>query len=87
MNANHGDKIKYFSLQNSFLNRQKLQKIVPSYNFTETVPDNFLVNSSFPQLRDYQSEDVKYLGELSSGAIFSEMRTGKTPTALMTFQK
>jgi len=87
LNANHEDKIRYFSLSNNFLNRQKLQKIVPSYKFSKTVPDSLLVNSSLPQLRNYQTEDVKFLSKLKSIAIFSEMRTGKTPTALMTFQK
>ena len=34
-------------------------------------------------LRPYQKEDVAFLSRLQAGALFSEQRTGKTPTALM----
>ena len=87
LNANQEDKLKYYSLPANFLNCQKLQKIVPDYNFSAITPNFSSINTSPPQLRDYQLEDVKFLSQLKSAAIFSEMRTGKTPTALMTFQK
>lgn len=35
-------------------------------------------------LRPYQKEDVLFLEQLNAAGIFNEMRTGKTPTALMT---
>ena len=37
-----------------------------------------------PELRPYQKEDVLFLEKLDAVGIFNEMRTGKTPTALMT---
>ncbi|CAG8594221.1 10648_t:CDS:10 [Ambispora gerdemannii] len=43
--------------------------------------------SSEQQLRNYQLADVNFLSQLKSGAVFSEMRTGKTPTTLMTFHQ
>ncbi|CAG8748616.1 14654_t:CDS:1, partial [Ambispora leptoticha] len=45
------------------------------------------IDAKPPFLRDYQLADVKFLSQLKSVAIFSEMRTGKTPIALMTFQQ
>lgn len=36
------------------------------------------------ELRPYQREDVLFLEKLNAVGIFNEMRTGKTPTALMT---
>ena len=35
-------------------------------------------------LRPYQKEDVLFLEKLNAAGIFNQMRTGKTPTALMT---
>jgi hypothetical protein len=50
--------------------------------------DNFSqTNTDFLQLRNYQTEDVQFLSKLKNVAIFSEMRTGKTPISLMTFDK
>lgn len=83
LNANQENKFKYYSLPLNFLNCQKIQKIVPNYSFPTLSTEK---NSNF-QLRVYQQEDVKFLSQLKSAAIFSEMRTGKTPTALMTFQQ
>ena len=87
LNANCEDKLKYYSLSATLLNCQKLQKIVPNYDFSATIANFSSVNFKSPSLRGYQLEDVKFLSQLKSVAIFSEMRTGKTPTALMTFQQ
>lgn len=38
---------------------------------------------NFDKLRDYQKEDVKKITEVGCLGIFSEQRTGKTPTALI----
>jgi hypothetical protein len=38
-------------------------------------------------LRDYQKVDVEFLKHKKSIAIFNEMRTGKTPTALSIYNK
>ena len=87
LNASQTNKNKYYLLPFNFLNYQKLTKIVPSYNFPPLTPNSLSTCPSNFQLRIYQQEDVNFLSQLQSGAIFSEMRTGKTPTALMTFQK
>jgi len=39
------------------------------------------------KLRDYQKADVELLSQQKAIAIFNEMRTGKTPTALNIFKK
>jgi hypothetical protein len=39
------------------------------------------------ELRPYQRADVELLSQQKAIAIFNEMRTGKTPTALHIFQK
>jgi SNF2 family DNA or RNA helicase len=87
-NADHEKTPKHYSLPFNFLNCQKLQKIVSDCDFS-TVINNVspIFNPQTPQLRKYQLEDVKFLSQLKSVAIFSEMRTGKTPTALMTFRQ
>jgi hypothetical protein len=87
LNANHGNRLKYYFLPTTLLNCQKLQKIAPNYDFSTIITNISSTNTSPPQLRDYQQEDVQFLSQLKSVAIFSEMRTGKTPTALITFQK
>src|SRR5256885_48797 len=87
LNANHGEKLKYYFLTTNLLNCQKLQKIIPNYDFSEIITKVSSINNNLPQLRNYQQEDVKFLSRLKSVAIFSEMRTGKTPIALMAFQK
>lgn len=38
------------------------------------------------ELRDYQKEDVEFIKTLNSVGIFSQQRTGKTPTALMSLK-
>lgn len=40
-----------------------------------------------PELRPYQLEDVEFLSKRTRSACFNEQRTGKTPTALKTFEK
>ena len=37
-----------------------------------------------PELRPYQKEDVLFLEKLDAAGIFNQMRTGKSPTALIT---
>jgi hypothetical protein len=86
LNANQESKLKHYSLTANPLNGRKLQKIVPNYDFSSVIT-SFSVETKFPSLRDYQLADVKFLSQLKSVAIFSEMRTGKTPIALMTFQR
>jgi len=38
-------------------------------------------------LRPYQQEDVEFLSKLNRSGCFNQQRTGKTPTALKTFEK
>jgi SNF2 family DNA or RNA helicase len=85
LNASQEKKTHYYSLPNNQLNQQKLKKLFPDYSFPPPLATN---NGSAPewQLRDYQKEDVEFLSQLKSAAIFSEMRTGKTPIALLTYQ-
>ena len=85
LNANQENKSSYYSLLNNALNQQKLRKIFPNLIFSVPFENTFLFPSL--ELRDYQKEDVKFLSQLKNGAIFSEMRTGKTPVALMTFNQ
>ena len=42
--------------------------------------------SSINNLRDYQKDDVKFLGARKTAGCFNEQRTGKTPTALSTMK-
>jgi len=87
LGTKQGSKLKHYFLSANLLNCQKLQKIVPNYDFSSiTVNTSFNV-AKLPMLRDYQLADVKFLSRLKSVAIFSEMRTGKTPIALMTFRQ
>src|SRR5438132_6934363 len=81
LNANQESKLKYYFLPTNPLNCQKLQKIVPSYDFSSIIANISLNGVEPPPLRDYQLADVKFLSRLKSVAIFSEMRTGKTPIA------
>ena len=87
LNANQESKLKYYSLPANFLNYQKLQKIVQNYDFSPNTTKALEIDAKPPLLRDYQLADVKFLSQLKSVAVFSEMRTGKTPISLMTFQK
>ncbi|CAH1755679.1 7416_t:CDS:10 [Entrophospora sp. SA101] len=87
LNANYENKPKHYSLPTTPLNCQKLQKIVPDYDFSATISNVSATATKSPSLRDYQLADVKFLSQLKNVAIFSEMRTGKTPTALMTFRQ
>ncbi|CAG8447797.1 11335_t:CDS:2 [Racocetra fulgida] len=87
LGANQENKFKHYSLPANALNGQKLQKIVPNYDFSATITNVPTIDIKFPSLRDYQLADVKFLSRLKSVAIFSEMRTGKTPISLMTFQQ
>ena len=41
---------------------------------------------SINKLREYQIEDVKFLGDRLTAGCFNEQRTGKTPTALSTMK-
>jgi superfamily II DNA or RNA helicase len=77
----------YF-LDDNDINREKLRKIgivYPEASFN----DKLVLANDFTSLdlRDYQKQDVKFLSAINSSAIFSEMRTGKTPVALKTFEK
>src|SRR3954467_13164448 len=72
LNANQESKAKYYSLSANLLNCQKLQKIIPDYDFSAITPNISSTNANPPQLRDYQLEDVKFLSQLKSAAIFSE---------------
>ena len=74
-----------YSLLFNFLNQQKLEKLFPNYEFSKDNISDSSAKSSSEKLRSYQLEDVNFLSKLESVAIFSEMRTGKTPIALMTF--
>src|SRR3954451_15232384 len=87
LNAKQESKLKHYFLSTSVLNCQKLQKIVPSYDFSPIIANISSIDVKIPLLRDYQLADVKFLSRLKSVAIFSEMRTGKTPIALMTFRQ
>ena len=58
-----------------------------NYDFSGISSSCLLADISPQKLRDYQLEDVNFLSKLKSVAIFSEMRTGKTPIALITFSK
>lgn len=86
LNANQERKIKYYSLPPNFINCQKLQKIIPNHDFSKFT-SNTSTKEDQLQLRDYQLQDVEFLSKLKSAAIFSEMRTGKTPASLITFSK
>ena len=87
LGAKQENKLKYYSLSINPLNYQKLQKIVPNYDFSSIIVNTPFNFAKLPMLRDYQLADVKFLSRLKSVAIFSEMRTGKTPIALMTFRQ
>ena len=87
LNASHEKKVQHYSLENNYFNCQKLQKLIPEYDFSQVVFKESILNSVSPQLRNYQLEDVNFLSKLKNGAIFSEMRTGKTSVALMTFNQ
>lgn len=84
LNANYDGKARNYYLSLTEFNCQKLKKIFPAYDF----PVSQLPNEKTAlQLRRYQQEDVNFLSKQKSIAIFNEMRTGKTPTALMIFQQ
>ncbi|WNE39957.1 MAG: RNA polymerase-associated protein RapA [Mycoplasmataceae bacterium] len=87
LKASPENKSKHYFLANNFLNCQKLQKIIPNGDFLKKSDSLSQENTEFLQLRNYQTEDVQFLSKLKNVAIFSEMRTGKTPISLMTFDK
>ncbi|CAG8670903.1 9966_t:CDS:2 [Ambispora leptoticha] len=87
LNAKQANRLKHYFLPTNPLNIQKLQKIVLNYDLLSNITNVSSIDIQPPQLRDYQLADVKFLSQLKSVAIFSEMRTGKTPTALMTFKQ
>ena len=60
LNASHEEKVQYYSLNNNYLNCQKLQKLAPDYDFFKTLSSEILVNNFPQQLRDYQLEDVNF---------------------------
>jgi SNF2 family DNA or RNA helicase len=89
LNADCEEKQRYYSLIANDLNYQKLQKLIPnleSSKITLKLSSN-PINKSLSRLRNYQLADVNFLSKLRNIGIFSEMRTGKTPIALMTFGK
>jgi len=83
LNASANSKLGQYFLANNSLSQQKISQIIPDYQSTFSPP---VSKVNLPQLRNYQQEDVKFLNQLKSVAIFSEMRTGKTPIASKTFQ-
>ncbi|WNE40827.1 MAG: RNA polymerase-associated protein RapA [Mycoplasmataceae bacterium] len=87
LNANSEKKTKYYSLPNNILEYQKLQRVILNHDFSKNEPNYSLIEKDLPKLRKYQLEDVKSLSKLKSVAIFNEMRTGKTPTSLITFKE
>ena len=84
LNASANGKLGQYFLPNTFLNQRKISQIIPNYQSPFFPPSS---RTNPLQLRNYQQEDVQFLSQLKSVAIFSEMRTGKTPTALITFRK
>lgn len=84
LDAYREEKSSFFYLPNDSFNQKKIKKLLPDTCFFVTKEEP--VVSSFP-LRSYQKEDVRLLSRMSFGAIFSEMRTGKTPVALHTWKK
>lgn len=83
LNACRGDSPLLFFLPNTFLNQKKLQKIIPDF------PSSYLKEDCFfhPLLREYQEKDIEFLSGNKCGAIFNEVRTGKTPIALLTWDR
>ena len=89
LNANCEEKQRYYSLTTNDLNYQKIKKLIPNLE-TSKITFKFTSNpfqKSLARLRNYQLADVNFLSKLKSIGIFSEMRTGKTPTALIIFSK
>lgn len=89
LNANCEEKQRYYSLITNDLNYQKLQKLIPTPEFSK-ITFKFSsnpINKSLSRLRNYQLVDVNFLSKLTSAGIFSEMRTGKTPVSLIVFSK
>lgn len=83
LNASANGKLGHYFLPNNSLNQRKISQIIPDYHSPFSLPSS---ETNLPRLRKYQQEDVEFLNRLKSVAIFSEMRTGKTPIALKTFQ-
>src|SRR4051812_43709824 len=82
LNAEYEAKLKIYYLPLTSLNFQKLKELFPNYKFpTNNLPQE---KKNF-ELRPYQKEDVNFLSQQKTVAIFNEMRTGKTPTALAIF--
>jgi len=78
---------KYF-LDDCLENRKKLANLsLLSREFLRSCKTKESSINSDLRLRQYQKEDIKFLSRLKSVAIFSEMRTGKTPIALTLFKK
>lgn len=59
--------------------KQAIKKV---HKKTIELPDYDSIN----KLREYQQEDVKFLGARKTAGCFNEQRTGKTPTALSTMK-
>jgi len=83
LNAANEEKAQHYFLTKNNLNLLKLKKVLAK-DFSFPIKETKLQTSSL-KLRPYQIEDVKFLSRLKSMAIFNEMRTGKTPTALATY--
>ena len=70
--------LKHFSLSNE----DKLVIKTKQQKRMEDLPECESINN----LREYQLEDIKFLGERKTAGCFNEQRTGKTPTALSTMK-
>lgn len=84
LNANQ-EKFNYFSLKNEELEIIKLKKVCELKENDNK--NNHIFNKNNLELRDYQKEDIEFLSKIKCCAIFSEMRTGKTPIALNVFKR
>ena len=84
LNGCRESKLSFFFLPNNLLNQEKIKKIIPNIFFSRP-KDN--PKFSHSPIRDYQKEDIKILSQKQHGAIFSEMRTGKTPIALFVWNQ
>jgi len=84
LNAFKSENNKIYYLLDNEINRKKIKEINENIIIVNKFFDS---KNEKKKLRDYQKEDVEKLSKLKSVAIFSEMRTGKTPIALSIFKK
>lgn len=64
LNAKPESKLKHYFLPTTLLNCQKLQKLVPNYNFSSIIAGISSVDIKPPLLRGYQLADVKFLSRI-----------------------